>query len=213
MRRRFLAWPGWAHLRFASLLSTLHGLWFAFVYGGCNWITEHRTLRVRLDLPGELRWPFVPGMTVFYMSIYLLFFAGPFVVRERRGFISLIVALALSTFCGGIGFLLLPAQPAYPPPDHLGVWADLFHVADWMNLDYNMLPSLHVALSVCCVTVFCRHAPAWGQKLLWAWAFAIGLSTLLTHQHYLADVVSGWALGVIMPQIVEKLPRVWTALR
>lgn len=205
MKRPFLAWPGWANLRFAWLLSTLNGIWFAFVYGGCDWITARRTWRVRLDLPGELHMPFVPGMTVFYMSIYLLFAAGPFVVRERKEFVSLIVALAASTFCGGIGFLLLPAQPAYPPTGDLGVWSGLFHFADRINLDYNMLPSLHVALSVCCITVFKDDATRWGRRLLWAWAAAIGLSTLLIHQHYIADVVSGWALGFVMPQIVRRV--------
>lgn len=204
MMRPFVAWPGWAHLRYAWLLSALNGIWFAFVYGGCNWVTAHRAWRVRLDLPGELSIPFVPCMTMFYMSIYLLFMAGPFVVRERKEFISLIVALALATFCGGIGFLLLPAQPAYPPPGDLGVWATLFHLADRINLDYNMLPSLHVALSVCCVAVFCEHATALGRGLLWGWAAAIGLSTLLTHQHYIADVISGWALGIAVTRIAKR---------
>ena len=205
MTRPFFAWPGWVHLRFAWLLSALNGIWFAFVYGGCNWITAHRSWRVRLDLPGELGIPFVPGMTAFYMSIYLLFVVGPFIVRERREFAALIVALAAATFCGGLGFILLPAQPAYLPLGDLGVWAGLFHFADRVNLDYNMLPSLHVALSVCCVAVFCEYATALGRGLLWGWAVAIALSTLLIHQHHLADVVSGWALGVAMPRIVKRM--------
>ena len=204
MNRPFCAWPGWTHLLFAWRVSIYAALWFAFVYGGCDWITAHRAWRVRLDLPYELRVPFVPGMVVFYMSIYLLFLAGPFIVRERRAFVSLVAALALTTSGGGLGFLLLPAQPAYPPVGNLGIWRDLFHFADWLNLDYNMLPSLHVALSVCCIAVFCEHAPRWGRFLLWGWAFTISLSTLLTHQHYLLDVLSGWGLGVAAQRIAER---------
>ena len=177
--------------------------WFTFVYGGCDWITAHRAWRVRVDLPGERQIPFVPGMTVFYMSIYLLFLGGPFVVRERRGFAALSKALSLVTLCGGIGFLLLPAQPAYPPPGNLGLWAGLFHFADWLNLDYNMLPSLHVALSVCCIAAFCERTPRWGRLLLWSWGFAIVLSTLLTHQHHLLDMLSGWAFGVTVQRMTR----------
>ena len=193
---QFFAWPGWSHLRFAWLLSAFSVTWFASIYGGCDWLTAHRSLRVPIHLPIELSIPLVPGAVVFYMSIYLLFLAGPFIIRERREFTALIRALALATLIGGIGFLLVPSQLAFAPPGDLGLWTHLFHFADRLNLDYNMLPSLHVALSVCCVAVFARHASPTGRALLWSWAAAIALSTLLTHQHHVADVLTGWAVGI-----------------
>ena len=202
MSGRFIAWPGWPFLRFAWLLSAANAVWFALVYGGGDWITAHRTLRVPIHLPVELAIPFVPSAFVFYMSIYLLFFAGPFIVRERREFTALIRALALATLIGGIGFLLVPAQPAFPPPGDPGIWAGLSHFADWLNLDYNMAPSLHVALSVCCVATFSRHAGRSGRVLLWLWAFAIALSTVLTHQHHVVDAITGWALGIAANRLV-----------
>jgi membrane-associated phospholipid phosphatase len=196
MKRPFLGWPGWPQLREAWLLSALNALWFILVYGGCNWITAQRSLRVPIHLPIELRIPFVPAAVLVYCSIYLLFLAAPFIVRERREFRALIQALAFAILCGGVGFLLLPAQPAFPPPTDLGVWSGAYHFADRLNLDYNMVPSLHVALSVCCVSAFARHAAGFARGLLWMWAGAIALSTLLTHQHHVIDVVLGWALGV-----------------
>src|SRR4051812_15205500 len=101
MNKAFIAWPGWRFLRFAWLLSALNGAWFALVYGGCEWITAHRALRVPIHLPFELSIPLVPVALVPYMSIYGLFAAGPFIVRERRNFIALIAALALATLIGG----------------------------------------------------------------------------------------------------------------
>ncbi len=192
----FLAWPGWPHLRFAWLLSALNAVWFTVAYGGCDWVTAHRSLRVPIHLPIELSIPLIPGAVVVYMSIYLLFLAGPFIVRERREFTALIRALALATLIGGIGFLLLPSRAAFGPPGDLGSWSGLFHFADRLNLDYNMVPSLHVALSVCCVAAFSRHASRGGRALLWMWAVAIALSTLLTHQHHLVDVITGWGVGI-----------------
>ena len=192
----FLAWPGWSHLRFAWLLSAANAVWFVFVYGGCDWLTAHRSLRVPVHLPVELAIPLIPGAVVVYMSIYALFFAGPFIVRERREFAALICALALATLIGGVGFLLVPSRAAFAPPGDLAIWAGLFHFADRLNLDYNMVPSLHVALSVCCIAAYARHAAPRGRALLWMWAAAIALSTLLTHQHHVVDVVTGWGVGL-----------------
>jgi membrane-associated phospholipid phosphatase len=65
----------------------------------------------------------------------------------------------------------------------------------WVARPHNLLPSLHVALSVVCVHVYARHAGTAGKALLWLWAGAVAASTLLLHQHYLLDVLSGAALG------------------
>src|SRR5205823_698727 len=51
----FLAWPGWAHLREAALLSIANALWFLIVYGGADRLTAYRTLRVPVHLSAELR--------------------------------------------------------------------------------------------------------------------------------------------------------------
>jgi hypothetical protein len=197
MKRPFLAWPGWPFLRFAGLLSALNGVWFLVVYGGCDWLTAHRAWRVPIHLPIELSIPLVPAAVLVYVSLYALMLAGPFIVRERREFAAVIRSLALATLFGGIGFLLLPSHAAFAPPGELGPWADLFHWADRMNLDYNMVPSLHVAFTICCISAFARHTSSIGRTLLWTWAAAIALSTLLTHQHHVLDVVTGWAVGLI----------------
>lgn len=201
MKQRFLAWPGGPFLRFAWLLSTANAVWFGFIYGGSEWLTAQRSLRVPIHLPIELSIPLIPGAVIIYMSIYLLFLAGPFIVRERREFSALIFALSLATLFGGVGFLLVPSRAAFAPPGDLGIWAGMFHFADRLNLDYNMVPSLHVALSVCCIAAFARHAAQLGRVLLWTWAAAIALSTLVTHQHHVVDVVSGWAVGIVAYRI------------
>jgi membrane-associated phospholipid phosphatase len=45
------------------------------------------------------------------------------------------------------------------------------------------------------VTVYARRAGLPGKMLLWLWAGVIAASTLLLHQHYLLDVLTGAALG------------------
>jgi membrane-associated phospholipid phosphatase len=201
---RFLAWPGWEHLRYAGLLSSVNALWFAFVYAGADYLTGLRSFRVPVNFPAELSIPFVPAMTVFYMSLYLYFLLAPFILRTAREFRALVITLAIMIFLSGIGFLLFPADLAFPPPGEsdLGIWAGLFHFADWLNLTYNLVPSLHVAFAVACAAVFSSRAPMAGKLLLWAWAAMIAASTVLIHQHHLLDVATGWLLALVCVRMI-----------
>jgi membrane-associated phospholipid phosphatase len=195
----FLAWPGWAHLRYAAQLSLANTLWFVLVYGAMDSLTARRSFRVPVYFPAELAIPFIPAMTFFYMSIYLLFWMAPFVLRTRREFRALVITLAFAILCGGIGFLLFPADLAFAPPreEDLGIWAGLFHFADKLNLTYNLLPSLHVAFAVICIAIFSTRAPIVGKMLLWFWAAMVAASTVLIHQHHLLDVATGWLLALV----------------
>lgn len=203
---RFLAWPGWAHLRFAGLLSAANGLWFVLVYGGADRLTALRGLRVPVHLAAELRIPFVPAMTVFYMSLYLLFLLAPFVLRTRQEFRAVVLTMASVILVSGITFLLLPAELAFSPPrpEELGAWAGLFHLADALNLTYNLLPSLHVAFAVVCVSALSPHAPPAGRVFLWLWAALIAASTVLIHQHHVLDVLTGWLLALACGRLVRR---------
>ncbi len=202
----FLAWPGWAHLREAALLSLADTLWFLIVYGGADRLTAHRELRVPVHVSAELRIPLVPWMTVFYISIYGLFLLAPFVLRTRREFRAAVVTMALAITLAGIGFLLFPAELAFAPAreEQLGVWAGLFHLADDLNLTYNLVPSLHVAFAVICVALFSPRAPRPVQILLWLWALLIAASTVLTHQHHVLDAVTGWLLALVCVRLVAR---------
>jgi len=194
----FLAWPGWKHLRYVALLSLANTAWFLLVYGGMDALTAHRGLRVPVHFPAELRIPLVPAMTVFYMSLYLLFLMAPFVLRTRREFRAVVWTLAVVIACAGVGFLAFPAQLAFAPPREadLGRWAGLFHLADRLNLTYNLLPSLHVAMGVVCVAVFSPRASKGIRIVLWSWVALLAAATVLTHQHHVLDVVTGWLLAI-----------------
>src|SRR4029077_927621 len=162
-----------------------------------NAITAHRTARVRVHLDAELHLPLVPAFTIVYMSLYLLFLAAPFVLRTRRDVATLAVAEALAILLAGMSFLLVPAQLAFAPPTdaELGIWKPLFQFADRLNLDYNLVPSLHVALALVCLEMFAPHAGRPEKVLLLAWGILIAASTLLTHQHHVVDVLAGSVLA------------------
>lgn len=202
----FLAWPGWAHLREAALLSLANTLWFLIVYGGMDRLTAHRALRVPVHFQAELHIPFVPWMTVFYMSIYGLFLLAPFVLRTRREFRAAVAAMAVAIAVAGIGFLLVPAGLAFAPvrEDQLGPWAGLYHLADDLNLTYNLVPSLHVAFAVICVAIFSPRAPRPIQIIFWLWPLLIAASTVLIHQHHVLDALTGWLLALLCVRLVAR---------
>jgi membrane-associated phospholipid phosphatase len=201
----FIAWPGWPHLLYAGVLSLANGAWFALVFYGCDLLTTRRASRIRVHLDAELSIPFVPAMTAVYMSIYLLFLAAPFMLRTRREFRSAVITLATMIGIAGASFLLVPARLAFPPAtaEDAGIWADVYLLADRLNLTYNLVPSLHVALTVACVAIFSRRASASGRAVLWVWAIAVAASTLLTHQHHVLDVVAGWLLAIASVRLVH----------
>jgi len=192
----FLAWPGWHHLRFAWVLSVASAAWFAWVYAGADVLTSHRAARVRLYFSQELSIPFVPESVVVFITLYLLFLAAPFILRERNDFFALAMTGNLVILVSGFGFLLIPAQLGYPAPKDLGVFPRLFGLVDRLNLTYDLVPSLPAALSTLCVAAFASKANQTWKFFLWIWAVAIAVSGLLMHQHHVIDVVAGIALAL-----------------
>lgn len=205
--------PDRASLTAFVLAGTASGVWFVLVYGASDLLTAHRSLRVPIHFAWETRIPLVPGTVWIYMSIYALFLAAPFILRSPQALIALAVTHASLVAAAAIGFLAFPAALAYPAADvsaSQGITAALYRAADRMNLDYNLLPSLHVALSVSCVALYAPRARRAGQVLLWLWAAAIGASTVLTHFHHVLDAIAGVGLGlagarVVYPWTIERL--------
>ena len=120
---------------------------FLIVYGGCNWITAHRSDVGTFYLQWEREIPFVPLFILPYMSIDLFFVVAPFLCRTDancRSYLGVIAAIIVAGIC----FLLFPLRFAFPRP-HAGGW--LGALFDWfrgMDAPYNLLPSLHAAFTL-----------------------------------------------------------------
>ena len=202
----FVAWSGWPHIRYSFLLLLFVTAWFGLVFAGADWFTAHRITRVRIDFGFESDIPLIPVFTLAYMSIYLLFLAVPFVLRARREVTALATAQSLTILVAGICFFLIPAKLAFAPVDdsELGIWKSLFRFADRLNLDYNLVPSLHVALSIVCIEWFCIYASRSVKICFRLWGVAIAASTLFTHQHHLVDVAAGYILAWGMVRFMKR---------
>lgn len=183
-------------------LTVLCALWFYFVYGSADYITSLHSFRIRLHFNWEPALPFVPELVVVYESIYFLFAMAPFVLRTRREVVALAVTNVIAISVAGICFMMFPAQEIFPASGELGYWTQPVALAKRLALTFNFAPSLHVALPTICVLVFSPHiAPSW-KWMIWVWIAAISLSTLLFHQHYIVDVITGWLLAWLAVRLI-----------
>ena len=136
------------------------------------------------------RFPIVSAFVVPYLSAYALPFLAAFSPLSRSDYRRFAATVAGTIVVSAAFFLLWPLTIARPD---LGFGSFSDHLlAALYALDHpvNLFPSLHVSLSfLCALAVGC----AWPRLRTWAlaWAALIAVSTLLTRQHYLVDVVGG----------------------
>ena len=188
-----------AHVLALSLL-------FLVVYEGTSRITALRSDVGTWYYPWERLIPFVPLMIIPYMSIDLFFVAAPFLCRDRRELQLLSGRITLAILVAGACFLIYPLRLAVErqtAPGWLGV------VWNWfigMDRPYNLLPSLHIALRTILADLYARHTAGLLRLATNVWFSLIGLSTLLTYQHHVVDVIGGFILAAVCFYLVTDLP-------
>jgi membrane-associated phospholipid phosphatase len=198
----FLALPSRAHLTACLAAGAYISVLFVVVYGGCDYMTSLHSRRVRIDFGFEQSLPFVPALSPIYSSLYLMFYAVPFVVRSRPELATYMKMVTAVTILAGIGFVLFPAEIAFRLPSDREMLPWSFRIADAINLTYNLCPSLHVGYAALHAELFRRRSPRWGW-LSHLWALAIAVSAWLTYQHHLVDLVIGYVLGLLVVSTVN----------
>lgn len=168
-------------------------LWAA-LYAGARWLSPFS--------PTVLTWDpvrFLPVVTAFvvpYVSFFLMpllfawFMPDDAVLMNRaiRATSAIIVVSALV-------FFFLPTEMIRPALDPAASWAAwLLDLIRHVDTPRNCFPSLHVSLAVFFGLGIGHLRPRWYAPTL-AWVAVIALSTVLTRQHYVADVLGGLVLG------------------
>lgn len=133
-----------------------------------------------------------PAWTFVYGSLYVFIVLMPLlVVRQRDLFRRAMQAYLMVMLFGYAGFLLYPTvapRPAEVPGDGFAAWS--LRAVYSIDPPHGCFPSLHVAYSfVSALTCYRVHRGVGVAAGLWA--ALIGVSTLYTKQHYLADAIVG----------------------
>lgn len=164
-----------------------------------------RSTRLAVHMDWELAIPYWPGAFVVYFSVgavpflplALLADAAAVQRWERRMAVCVLAATAV--------FLLLPAELAYRHGS-AGAWWPLAALAQRVSGQYNLLPSLHVALSAVTLHAVWRACGPRLRGVLALWSALLVASVLLTHQHHVADVLAGALLAWGVCRFVSAPP-------
>ncbi|MES2889418.1 MAG: phosphatase PAP2 family protein [Pseudomonadota bacterium] len=153
--------------------------------------------------------PWLPWTILPYLATTLLLIASFWLVPHVQALRLLSQRLLLATVSACLVFVSWPLQFSTPRMTaESPVWSALFDTLRLLDSPYNQLPSLHVAYAVILWAALRDH---WRHPL-WPIGLAVGLlgmslSTLLTHQHHLLDVVAGAAWGAACVWAVRPGPR------
>ena len=147
--------------------------------------------------------PTWPIFVVPYLSFLpLVFILMPLLLWQNEKLFrlftsSVLVAQVVMNVC----YLLIPATLVRPELQGSDIFTVLLRDVVWViDQPLNTFPSNHVALSVLAIVVL-----AWlpqGFKRFWwlqSWLALVAVSTLLPHQHVIADLLSGVILGALVP--------------
>jgi membrane-associated phospholipid phosphatase len=190
-------------LRWWALVGPAMWIVWGSLYFGAAKITEPPNART-FDDAILSRLPLVPSFTSVYLGVHVFSMIPYCVLPEPRLLRRYLLGNALLVFLSGIAWITLPVRldrPTFPDSPHFGAWL-LRGVYAW-DPTTNCFPSAH-----CAIAIYSAIALRFGSRAMFAWgvftAAAICVSTVMTKQHYVADVVAGAVLAGLAAFAVRR---------
>jgi membrane-associated phospholipid phosphatase len=163
-----------------------------------------------LELDGMI--PVEPAWAPVYLSLFLAALLPAFVLHQQELINRTVLAYLaawLTAFAFFLAFPTIGSRPASIEANGFLAW--MLRTIWASDHRFNCFPSLHVAQCFL-AALACRRVHRGVGDAALVWASAVGLSTLYTKQHYVADVAGGIILALaaylifIRPYPAEAIP-------
>jgi len=173
------------------------------LYLSSNCIAETLLSHHQLYLECEKDIPQVPGMILFYESYFLLVLLSFICAKSRKNIRALSITMMVSSVIACAIFLLFPGELGFSRTMNIQGYESMFEALHRMDKPHNLYPSLHITFSAISAFTLLRHTQKKRmQVLLILWVMMISLSVILTHQHHLFDIATGFVLAWITLKFV-----------
>ena len=174
----------------------------------------------------DLRWydyvawtVYVSYFVVTYLVAGLLWFFARARFRRYVGCVALLAGMAFTTFA------LFPAAPPWlasqegelewttrligPISGHIPFFSFSFEGLWERGSEYSnpvaAVPSLHAAYTLLVTLFLWRSAPRWGRVLLALYPLAMAFALVYTAEHYVVDILLGWAYTLVAIWVVDRV--------
>lgn len=181
-----------------------YGLYFVVTYFLIRHYVVSRGVFYSPVLPLEDNIPFLPGTFFIYILVYFVPLTAFLLMKERRHMFAAMWAFGVGVVFHEIIWLIYPVEFILRPdlpidtPNFFMKMVALFFKLD--SPPINCFPSLHVTYAF--LTFYAMHIfrPRFA-KIFLILAIVISFSTLTFKQHFVADVLAGFAIAVILKSI------------
>ena len=148
--------------------------------------------------------PLLPEWSVVYGSLFCAVILPAFVVHQQDLLRRTIHAFLMTWLVAFAIFVAYPTiGPQHPKVAVQGFAAWGLRTIYSADVNYNCFPSLHVAQAF--LAAFACHRVHRGVgRVTFVWAVLLGVSTLLTKQHYFLDVAGGIALAYVAQRLFMR---------
>lgn len=195
-------------LKSRALVLLLQAILFNVTYTSTNWYAEYNQVEASFITSLDLMMPFIPWMILPYLSSAVFFLLAFYLCKHRRNFYQLNQSLLIATLVAGYFFYF---YPLYFGPYATGTatvigqpWDWLFGMLRTIDKPYNQMPSLHIIYGVILWFSLMQITKPITKVVVSVGIFTLLISTLLTHQHRIIDVITGLVFAVVILRFTKQ---------
>lgn len=151
-----------------------------------------------LEMTADDRIPLLPAFVFPYLSLYALLAISlwRFLRAETKIFTIAALAIGLDLVLSYLVFLFYQTRVERPVILGSDISSGILRWVYSVDKPFNAFPSLHTSMSTLLVLLWGRVGSRI-QPIIALWAVCIIASTLLTKQHYIADVLGGVTVALV----------------